>query len=171
LKTLIFLPDQIRTSTFLLGLLLLGFALIRRRPLQGVLAALAWIAGYEAAWQLTAYLLHGRPEIWPVLPSAAVALAVSMFAGVAVDRRWLLVTAGLGVVWILTGYHYNYPWTVHMDWWAELMNEGTKVAWGMAYLWPLLYSRKAPIFLGVPAPLAWALLTAAVGWLAVAMGS
>jgi len=168
---LIFLPDQIRTTTVVLGLLLLAFGVIRRRPVQGVLAALSWIAGYEAAWQLTAYFLHGHPIGWPILPAAVAALAIALFAGVAVDRRWLLVVAALWVVWIATGYNYNFPYSTHIDWWAELMNEGTKVLWGMAYLWPMIQSRKAPIFLGLPSPVAWALVTAAVGWLAVAMGS
>ena len=56
---LLFLPDAIRTTTVVMGLLLLGFGLIRRRPLQGFLAAMAWIVAYEAAWQLTAYLVDG----------------------------------------------------------------------------------------------------------------
>jgi hypothetical protein len=172
LERVIFLPNAIRTTTVVMGLLLLTFGLIRLRPLQGVLAALAWIAGYEAAWQLTAFYLHGHPTGWPILPSAVAALAITLFGGVAVETRWLLIVACVWVVWILTGYHYNFPpYAAGFNWWAELMNEGTKVAWGMAYLWPMLYSRKAPIWLGLPAPVAWALLTAAVGGLAVAMGS
>jgi len=59
LERVIFLPDDIRTTTVLVGLLLLAFGLIRLRPLQGVLAALAWIAGYEAAWQLTTEPIQG----------------------------------------------------------------------------------------------------------------
>jgi len=72
-----------------------------------------------------------------------------------VEKRWLLFTAALWLVWILPGYHYNFPqWHAGFDWWAELINESTKVAWGMAYLWPMLYSKKAPIWLGLPAPVA-----------------
>ena len=168
---LLFLPDAIRTTTVVMGLLLLGFGLIRRRPLQGFLAAMAWIVAYEAAWQLTAYLVSGRPLGWPIVPAAVAALAISLFAGVAVELRWLLLTAGLWLAWILTGYHWNMPWAVPFDWWGETMNEATKIAWGMAYLWPLLRSRKAEIWLGLPRPVAWALVTAAVGGLAVAMGS
>jgi hypothetical protein len=168
---LLFLPDALRTTTVLMGLLLLAFGLIRRRPLQGFLAAMAWIVAYEAAWQLTAYCIDGRPLGWPIVPAAVAALAISLFAGVAVDLRWLLLTAGLWLVWIVSGYHYNMPWAVPFDWWGELMNEATKIAWGMAYLWPLLRSRKAEIWLGLPAPVAWGLVTAAVGGLAVAMGS
>jgi peptidoglycan/LPS O-acetylase OafA/YrhL len=77
---LLFLPDAIRTTTVVMGLLLLGFGLIRRRPLQGFLAAMAWIVAYEAAWQLTAYLVDGRPLGWPIVPAAVAALAISALA-------------------------------------------------------------------------------------------
>src|ERR1700694_5807589 len=170
MTSLLFIHSWVRTTTVLMALLLVAFGLIRGRPVHGFLAALAWIVGYEAASALTAHLLHGHP-LGAIVPSAVAALAVSLFAGVAVDRRWLLLAAAVWLVWVLSGFHYNYSWTVRFDWSAELLNETSKIAWGLAYLWPLMYSRKAGIWLGLPAPLAWALVTAAVGWLAVALGS
>ena len=89
---IIFFPGrQERTSTVVLAAVLLVVGVIRRRPLHGVLATLAWIAGFEAAWQFTIFHFAGRPMGWPIPGSIAVVAAVSLIVGV--EWRWLAVAA------------------------------------------------------------------------------
>src|SRR5262249_9579006 len=62
----------------------------------------------------------------PSLPLLAAALAV-----------W--------VVWIATGFHVNGHTMVGFDPAAEALNEGTKTLWALAYLAPLMRSRRATL--------------------------
>jgi len=167
---IIFFPGrQERTSTVVLAAVLLVVGVIRRRPLHGVLATLAWIAGFEAAWQFTIFHFAGRPMGWPIPGSIAVVAEVSLILGV--EWRWLAVAAAVWVVWLPSGFHYNVPQDPHIDWWAEFLNETAKTAWGLAYLWPLWRRRPQPLWVALPRPIAWTVLTMAVGFLAVQLGS
>src|SRR5260370_40243287 len=167
---MIFFPGrQERTSTVVMAALLLLVGVIRRRRLHGVLAALAWIAGFEAAWQFTIYHFAGRRIGWPIPGSVAVVAVVSLFVGV--EWRWLVLVGALWLVWMLSGFHYNVPTDQHIDWWAEFLNETSKTAWGLAYLWPLWRQRPLPLWPGLPRPIAWMLMTMAVGFLLVQLGS
>src|SRR5258708_13116202 len=121
---MIFFPGrQERTSTVVMAALLLLVGVIRRRPLHGVLAALAWIAGFEAAWQFTIYHFAGRPIGWPIPGSVAVVAAVSLFVGV--EWRWLVLVGALWLVWILSGFHYNVPTDHHTASWPDVFTSTT----------------------------------------------
>jgi hypothetical protein len=133
---------HIRTSTLLMVGLLIAAGALRRRPLQGVLAAMAWLVGYESIWQLTANWMLDRPIGWPVGLGLGVVVIVYVVAGVRLDWRWVGVAVTFFLAWMLIGFHYNVPETRHFDWWSESLNELSKTAWGLAYLWPLLRQAK-----------------------------
>jgi hypothetical protein len=139
LTDLLFVPGVgIRTSTVLMGVLLVVFGAIRRQPLQGQLAALAWVFGFEIAFEITAYATSGGhlPGAPGWLVFGAVANLMAWEAKVKIEWRWFIVTAVLWVIWLATGFHYNMRGVGTFDWGAELINELTKTAWGLAYLWP-----------------------------------
>lgn len=108
---------------------------------RAVLAAAAWGMGFETAYQLTALLMGTS-----YLPSAAPALIVPglvvvPFAarrGVAVSRRFVLLTAAIWLLWLLLGFHANQHETPdRFSALTEALNESAKTAWALAYLWPL----------------------------------
>lgn len=145
---LVFFPGiGIRTSTVAFGVLLVAFGAFRRQPLQGQLAALAWVFGFEIAWEITGYWasggrLAGAPG-WLVVGAAALIMAWE--ANVQVEWRWFAVTAVLWLIWVATGFHYNMAGDRQINWGSELINEATKTAWALAYLWPFLRSSRVAL--------------------------
>jgi hypothetical protein len=138
---LLFFPDVgIRTSTVLMGVLIVVFGALRRQPLQGQLAALAWVFGFEIAFEITAYVTSGGhlPGAPGWLVFGAVANLMAWEAKVKVEWRWFVVTGVLWVIWLALGFHYNMNGAGTINWGNEIINELTKSAWGMAYLWPFL---------------------------------
>jgi hypothetical protein len=139
-------PVGIRTTTLTLAFILFACGLmVRRSLLHAVLAPTAWLLGWETTWGVTTYLVarpagHLGPIWWIGLPAAALAYT----AGVQVDWRWLALTAGIWVVWLATGWHYNVITSPKVDWLAEAFNEAAKIGWGLAYLWPILRPDKRP---------------------------
>ena len=141
LDDLLFVPGVgIRTSTVLMGVLLVVFGALRRQPLQGQLAALAWVFGFEIAFEVTAFVTSGGHEPgapgWLVI--GAVANLMAWEAKVKVEWRWFALTGVLWVIWVAMGFHYNMRGVGTIDWGNEIINELAKTAWGMAYLWPFL---------------------------------
>ena len=134
---------HVRTSTLLMAGLLIGAGVARRRPVQGVLTAMSWLIGYEALWQLTANWMLNRPIGWAVGESFAVMVAVYVLADAKLEWRWVGVAAAFFVAWMLIGFHYNVPETQRFDWPSEVLNQLSKMAWGLAFLWPIV-RRAAP---------------------------
>lgn len=130
----------IRTSTWLTALVFIVVALIRHDR-KALLAGWAWLAGFEAAFQITS-LAMGLPlpgYRWG--PFLLIALGIS---GTAYAARcgvrpnlWLLgIAACVWVAWVATGFHVNRHTMVGFDPTAEALNEGAKTLWALAYLVP-----------------------------------
>lgn len=147
-------PFGIRLSTLaVLGL----FVLTGFRPGIGwraLLAGAAWLMGFEAIFMLTAIGVAAAPDIqraasvlalrWPLLlhdaaiwyvPGIAAIILVAK-VGPGASRPWMALTAVLYALWLVTGFHAN-GHTGAFDWRWEAINEATKTAWALAYLWPL----------------------------------
>ena len=142
---IVFFPGVgIRTSTVAMGVLLVVIGALRRQPLQGQLAALAWVFGFEIAWEITGYWMSGGrlPGAPGWLPVGAAAIIMAWEAKVQIEWRWLAVTAVLWLIWVATGFHYNMQTDRSIDWGSELVNEAAKTAWGLAYLWPFLRPKR-----------------------------
>lgn len=136
-----------RTSTWAIAVLLLaaGVVLRDRRWRAGV-ACLAWIFGFEVAWQFTSTAVHGGTlaadvtSLYQVLVAGGWVVAAQL-AGVRVDWRMALLTAVLWLIWLLAGFHSNLHTAATLDPIAEVLNEASKTAWGLAYLLPLWKDR------------------------------
>jgi len=131
----------VRVSTIVMAVLLLTAA-IARHDWRGLLATTAWFFGFETAWQSTnaiTYLAgHGMVAADLGWISAGVGWTLAAhLAGVRVNWPFVLLTAALWVVWLLQGFHANYPHRP-FDPLVEVINESAKTAWGLAYLVPLL---------------------------------
>jgi hypothetical protein len=144
--SILFPLGGVRLSTAVTFAVFVTLAIARadRRPL---LAAFAWLLGFEAAFQATA-LVVGHP--FPLGRSESVFFLVLGTIVVVWTRRrgtrvyWPpLVAAGvLWVIWVATGFHTNFH-TTHpaaFDPFAEVLNEVAKTLWAIAYLVPLLRS-------------------------------
>lgn len=145
LHDIVFFPGiGIRTSTVAMGILLVVFGALRRQPLQGQLAALAWVFGFEIAWEITGYWMSGGrlPGAPGWLPVGAAAIIMAWEAKVQIEWRWLGVTAVLWAIWVATGFHYNMQTDRSIDWGSEIVNEAAKTAWGLAYLWPFIRPKR-----------------------------
>ena len=145
IQGLMWSPAGIRTSTVILAAVLFASGLLVRRSLvQAVLAPTAWLLGWESAWRVTNQLVLGGVGLpaGPIWWIGAPAVALAYAAGVRVEWRWLALTAGIWVVWLATGWHYNLITSPHIDWVAEALNEAAKTAWGLAYLWPMVRPAK-----------------------------
>ena len=140
IQVLMWSPVGIRTSTLLLAFILFAAGLlVRRSVLQAVLAPTAWLLGWESAWGVTThFFVKGAGPLGLVWWIGVPAVALAFAAGVRVEWRWLALTAGVWVVWLATGWHYNVVTNPHVDWLAEALNETAKTAWGLAYLWPMM---------------------------------
>ncbi len=146
----------VRNTTLLTALAFVVVGLARRRP-SALLAAAAWLVGFEALWQWTYMVMSGLdPHMWTWIsdgwawaPGAlavagpATALAARL-AGARIERRWLLLTAALWVVWVLDGLRANYPGRP-FDIVAELINVSVKTTWALAYLVPLARARRSDV--------------------------
>lgn len=137
-----FFPLGIRLSTWVAIAAFLLVALIRRdsRP---VLAGWVWMFGFEAAYQACALPLHSEGRAlyvngYILIVVGAFTVAWFSFHGVLPDWRWMLLVAALWVVWLAIGFPSNNHTLVHFNVAGEILNEGAKSAWALAYLWPLI---------------------------------
>lgn len=140
IHALMWSPVGVRTSTVLFATILFDVGLMVRGSLShAVFAPLAWLLGFESAWAVTThFIVPGSGPLGPIWWIGGAAAVVAYAAGVRVDWRWLTLTAALWALWVATGWHYNLITNPRVDWWAEALNESTKTAWGLAYLWPML---------------------------------
>jgi len=149
----------VRTSTLILGAAFLVAGFITKQSRYRALIALAlWLGGWETVWQLTGIawsVAHsGQPGhalavlFGPRLPlllhqaifygPGVVAALVAWHLRLAVDWRFALVAVALYAVWLATGFHVNLHEGGPFDPLAEALNEGSKTAWGLALLIPLI---------------------------------
>ena len=163
IQALMWSPVGIRTSTVLLAVILFDAGLMVRSFLQAVFAPLAWLLGFESLWTVTTHLVvKGAAPLGPIWWIGAPAAAAAYAAGVRVEWRWLALTVVLWALWVATGFHYNLPTNPQVNWEAEALNEATKTAWGLAYLWPMLRRTKLLSTPKLPARhWSWATLSAA----------
>ena len=143
----ILFPFGVRLSTWVAAAAFLALAAYRRdcRPL---LAAVAWIWGFEIVFQLTSiaaehhdasvagrlgYILVGVPII------------VCVTAWIRPDGWLLAAAATCFVVWIATGFHVNEHTMASFDPIGEGLNEAAKTLLAVAYLLPLWRSRRAAV--------------------------
>ncbi|MFL5915894.1 MAG: hypothetical protein ACJ752_09675 [Gaiellaceae bacterium] len=146
LATMLFLFGvRISTWTTVLVFALLAAWRSERVPL---LAAIAWLASFETAYQIAAMILRTPspvPLVGPVSISLLVgapAVALLMTAMGARANRFVLGLALLAfVVWIATGFHVNTE-TVIVSPTGEALNDTAKTLWALAYLLPLLRARR-----------------------------
>ncbi len=155
----ILFPLGVRLSTLITAGCFVSLAAVRRERLP-LLAGFAWLAGFEAAFQVVSVFLNRLPLGVPspiffiTLGSATLFLASRK--GVRVQYEFLAVGALFMIVWVAAGFHLNGHqhgmFSLHtriagFDPTAEFLNEASKTAWALAYLWPLLgRSRVASAF-------------------------
>jgi hypothetical protein len=155
----ILFPLGVRLSTLIAAGAFVTVAAVRRDRLP-LLAGFAWLAGFEAAFQVVSLALNRLPlglasPIFFITLGAAT-LLLAQRKRVQVQYRLLAVGVLLMAVWVATGFHLNGHqhgmFSLHtriagFDPTAEFLNEASKTAWALAYLWPLLRrSRLASAF-------------------------
>lgn len=135
-------PLGVRLTTWLV---ILAFCLIAawrsdRRPLIGLVA---WLAGFETAYQVAAFLLHPPAQLQLVAP-----VSLSLIVGmplITVAMTWLgarpnlpPLAAALLVfcVWLAAGFHVNTGTSID-NISGEALNDASKTLWALAYLLPL----------------------------------
>jgi hypothetical protein len=142
-------PLGVRLSTIVTAGAFVGLATARRDP-KPLLAGFAWLAGFEAVFQV-ASLIVGKLPLGLFSPIFFIALGtvVLTFAyrsGIHADWRFLAPALALVAVWLATGFHLNghqhgmfslHPRISHFDPAAEFLNDAAKTLWALAYLVPL----------------------------------
>lgn len=145
LATMLFLFG-VRISTWLTVLV---FALIAawRSERAPLLAAIAWLASFECAYQIAAMILKTPspiPLVGPVSISLLVGAPAVALLMTAMGARPNLLLLGLALlvfaVWIATGFHVNTDEVVVSPT-GEALNDASKTLWALAYLLPLWQAR------------------------------
>ena len=139
----ILFPLGVRLSTWLALALFLALA-AQRRQRAPLLAAAAWLFGFELVFQITS-LAAGRPLPgfhWG--PFALIAVGVASLvaaarAGITPSPVWLLAAGCCFAAWVVTGFHVNEHTTANLDVTGEVLNEAAKMLWAAAYFVPLIW--------------------------------
>jgi len=134
-------PLNVRLSTWVaLGVFLL---LARRgRDRTPLLAGAAWLAGFEATFQVVSLAARHPLPSWKWGPFALMALGLVVVSltvrrGIRPNPALMVLAAAFWLAWIATGFHVNLHGGVAFSSLAEAMNEAAKTAWAAAYVWPL----------------------------------
>ena len=135
-----------RLSTWLAGLAFVAVALLRRDT-RLIAAGWTWLAGYEAAFQVTAVAVGSPARIQGWIAYLAIAFGAFTvgwfsFHGIRPSRPGVLTVAAIWAIWLAIGFPANLHTMVGFDPAAEVFNEGTKTALALAYLWPLARTPK-----------------------------
>jgi hypothetical protein len=132
----ILFPLGVRLSTWIvLGVFV--FLGVRRRDRRYFFAALVWLAGFEAAYDVSMWVMHPQHWYLNVFFFGASVLTVTYF-GRSIPRPnlWIgAVVVALWAVWIATGFHVNDHQMIDFDPAAEAVNEAAKTLWAAAFLW------------------------------------
>jgi hypothetical protein len=136
----IFFPGGVRLSTWIVLLIFLVLT-AWRADYRPFVAALAWLWGFEAAYQITCITTgNGSPaSSAPILIAAGIiSVVVACFCGVYPSWPIVVVVAVVWIVWVAMGLPASLP--SHFNATAEVLNELAKTLWAVAYLIPLLLS-------------------------------
>ena len=133
-------PGGVRLSTWLALLAFLALAAWRGdgRPF---VAGLAWLWGFEAAYQITCILTgNGSPaSTAPVLiPLGVVCVVAAKFYGVRPSWSIMVPVGVIWAIWIAVGFPANGHGLTDFNPTAEVLNEAAKLLWAAAYFVPLL---------------------------------
>ncbi len=132
----ILFPLGVRLSTWIvLGVFV--FLGVRRRDRRYFFAALVWLASFEAAYDVSMWVMHPQHWYLNVFFFGASVLTVAYF-GRSIPRPnlWIgAVVVALWAVWIATGFHVNDHQMIDFDPAAEAVNEAAKTLWAAAILW------------------------------------
>jgi hypothetical protein len=139
----------VRTSTWLTAAAFVTVAIIRRDR-KALLAGWVWLSGFEAAFQVTAMTLgHPLPlgVDGPIFYLALGLITVPWFTRQGISPNlWVIgCLALLWAIWIAVGFPVNQHSTARLNVEAEMLNEGAKSLWALAYLlpfWPTTPSRQ-----------------------------
>jgi hypothetical protein len=106
---------------------------------RALIAALAWLTGFETAYQITALLMgtNAFPAAvpWLGLPGVIVVPLAARRYGVTPSRPWVFVSVAVWIVWIAFGFHANQHETPdRFSVFTEVLNETTKTVVAVAYL-------------------------------------
>ena len=140
--TILFPTGNTRLSTIVAFSAFLALAIARRSWLP-IASCLAWLFGFEAAFNATLLAL-GRPAALDPI-HFALYLAVGIGVPIWLARRgvrpvWYLLAPAivLWAIWAATGFHVNGHTMADFDPLADALNEGAKTLWAAAYFLPLL---------------------------------
>ena len=138
---ILFPTGNTRLSTIVVFSAFIALAIGRRSWLP-IAGCLAWLFGFEAAFNATMLALGHPAALDPI--HFAVYLVIGIVLPFWLARRgvrpnwWLLGGAGvLWAIWMATGFHANGHTMADFDPLAEALNEGAKTLWAVAYLLPL----------------------------------
>jgi hypothetical protein len=136
----IFFPGGVRLTTWLTLIAFLVLAAWRAdwRPF---LAALAWLLGFEAAYQITCIITgNGSPASNVSAPMligiGVVSVAVATHYGVYPSWPIMGAVAVVWIAWVAAGLPASLPTRFNAE--AEVFNETAKLLWAAAYMVPLL---------------------------------
>ena len=145
----VFFPLGIRLSTILMALAFVCLAVVRRDTLP-LLAAWLWVTTFEAAFQIASLIMHRLPlgYFTPVFFIVLAGVTLYLTRGkLRPDRRFIVASLGVLVVWMATGFHLNghqhglfslHTRIPNFDVTAEILNVSAKTLWALAYFLPLL---------------------------------
>ena len=137
----------IRTSTLLGAVLVFGIVTaVRRDPLRGLVAVVAWTALFETLYQVVGIVGFHWPTANFAWETAALAgwIILAGVLGIWPDWRLLMVFVVLMGFWITAGFHSNVAGqAAPLNLRDEVLNESSKTALALAYLAGALKSRSA----------------------------
>jgi hypothetical protein len=138
----IFSPlDHTRWSTLLtFAVVAVVVGLRTRRPLIAVVAALAWLSGFEILYQATGLIRHGWSPLTLTYTTAGTAgwTIALWWAGFRPNWKLVAVFAASWVAWVALGFDSNMPDRIipgadlTFSWTDEAMNVGTKTLLAVA---------------------------------------
>jgi hypothetical protein len=144
LTDILFPGGALRLSTAL-AIGAFGAVAITRGARAPLLAMVAWLVGYEAVFEATAYAFGHDATLgafhaffWVV--AGLIVVPYAWRRGVRPESRLTVAAAAVFAVWALTGFHVNMHTVVGFDPVAELLNETSKTLWAAAYFVPLVRS-------------------------------
>jgi hypothetical protein len=138
MEATILFPLGVRLSTWIgLATFITCAAVYRDR--RFLLAALVWMTGFEAFYDISS--LIANPSHWRLNVLFFICSVFTVFwfrsAIPKPDLLLMALVAMVWLVWVATGFHVNGHGMVGFEPSAEALNEGAKTLWALAYLVPL----------------------------------
>lgn len=145
----ILFPLGVRLSTWL-GIALFLYLALARRDRLPLYACLAWLLGFEAAFQIASLALGRLPvgSDGPIFVVVVGAIGLPWLTRRGARPSWWFIAPALVLlgIWAGLGLPQNdaqrgmfslHPHIAHFDVTGEILNEVTKMLWAFAYLLPL----------------------------------